>query len=133
MENKKLWLVKYADATIHIDDYNKGELDNVNNFQIEDLYNKTFESLQDIINIVNQYFGCEYEKKFFAYFDGNKYPELVTDILVDKDNQYVDKERILYKQWVKGEITLYNAYVSIGLTRIVESIPSEKDFEDEGI
>jgi hypothetical protein len=139
MKTKSKWHVQYAYAKITKDSYTEGEdLNSVAEFTLENLKNKKFDSLSEIIKIINDYFNSDYTEKEFACFFGNKCPELVTDILIDyniETNQIIFFKTIpeKYELWKQNKIILYNTYISIGLSQIYEKLPKYNDFKKENI
>ena len=93
---------------IYVDDYNEGELDHVNS------YNMTaFIKAPDVGSAIQQYIeNCLYYKFNHEYLDisGDDMSSYY-DVLVDEDsNEITENERELWKQ---GELKLYNNQIRI--------------------
>lgn len=120
--------IDYAEVEVNIDDYNEGELDYVNSWDV-DVKGNTYNSLKELIKGVarNSYVFSE-NPSDWVYIDGR----LDTDALVNNDNEEPDDDEL--EGWKKGEVTLYNAHVMVGVSVISEEHElTEEEAEEQGI
>jgi len=103
--------VAYAYADVCEDSYEKGELNSVNNYNLE-ISGKLYESYEEFVTALCDEFGCDKVKEYldsieyddFNGGEGNFY----TDMTVDEDNLYPSESD--FEEWKKGEKMLFNAH-----------------------
>lgn len=127
--NKKFQVV-YDEVRVYKDSYEQGEGEYVNGYDLS-LKNKIFNSIEDIIDIINKEFGIKYSPKEWSYMSGES--RMFTSILVDEDSSgYISKSDL--SLWKKGELILYSANVDITLKTIAGTYDTtDEEFEEAGI
>ena len=96
--------INHAEVDIHIDDYEKGELDYIQTFDLG--INGVYSTMEDVLTAIkNTYMGFTDEPRNYCYIDGR----IDTDGLVDVNNCEASESEI--EEWKKGELTLYNAHL----------------------
>lgn len=94
------------DVIIHEGDYNKGEGEQVNEFDFE------CKTLKECIN------ECQISnKKEFEYDEENN--NFFVDVLVNNDNIKASDSEI--EKWKNGELKLYNARYFVNVFDVIES------------
>lgn len=122
-------LVKWCSAEVYEDSYEEGELDYVNTWNMKEYVDKTYDSIEDLIDALSSW-GFSDEVKDYGFFDGNG-GEIVSDLLTNEDGYEADKHEI--EEWKNGEIKLYNARLSCGV-ELVETRPmTDRDAKEFGL
>lgn len=104
----KVFIANRGSADVYIDDYEQGEGDYVNGFNI-DLRGK-FTSLQQLITAVaNEYYCCTDDINDWEF--SVEQSALQTSAMVDNDNSLADERDI--EMWKNGELTLYVCHLFI--------------------
>ena len=116
-------LVGTGIADIAVDDYEQGEGDFVNSFDIK-LCNKTFTSIQQVISaITNSYYCCTDDIKDWVFLSDQS--ALSTNALVNENNDLADRSEI--EEWKRGELTLYNCNLFIP----IQVVSQPRDMTEE--
>jgi len=114
--NKKYYISAQHD--VYLDDYERGELENVNAFQIDHFSEeeKAFDAVRDYMEnvvCVDEYTYKEYEGD---NREGNDKFEIVANVLVDENNCPATKGDI--KEWKEGKRKLYTVHIYIELFKL---------------
>lgn len=104
--------VKYADVEVTIDDYERGELDYVNSYNLP-IDGEIYDTIEDLLAAINYEMSAfTTNKDYYCYIDGR----IDTDTLVNNDNEEPSEDEIA--RWKKGEETLYNAHLCCAITMV---------------
>jgi len=95
-----------VDVVVHIDSYEEGELENVNNFDFE------CKSLEELLMLC-----CVESKEEFEFDEVNN--NYFVDVLSDDDNYKATTKQI--ELWKRGEFTLYNTRYYVNPYDVLES------------
>lgn len=103
-------------ANVYEDDFEQGELDEVNFWTQTLNANSPKELLENISDYMSRdAFAEMYQDNINEYDFGSEY---WTDDLVDADNNYATPEQI--KQWKEGKLTLYATRYHIVVSEVTE-------------
>lgn len=118
--------IDYAEVTIHIDDYEHGELDYIQTFDLP--ITGTYDTMEDVLQAIKDtYMGFTDDINDYCYICGR----IDTDSLVDVNNCEATESEI--ELWKRGELTLYNAHLMCGMSVILgEHELSENEAEELG-
>lgn len=106
--------IDYADVEVYEDSYEDGEGEYVNSWSIDGLKGKTFSNVDELTAAINEasYDVFSANKSDYVYIDGR----IDSDAEVDVDNYVPSEEQ--YAEWKAGEIMLYVARLSVGVSMI---------------
>lgn len=123
----KTFRVKYAEVEVYEDNYENGEGEYVNGWNLS-IKGKTFKSLSEIVDAVsNEEYIFSDDKKNWIYMDGR----LLTDALVDVNNEEPDEADI--QMWRNGDLELFVARLDIAVEVYDEAHDlTEEEAEEEG-
>lgn len=97
----------YSDHTVHKYDYEFGERDFVNEYELKEFI-KAENQKEAIFKFINNVLCYSFD---VDELELNEYGNFSFDILVDAENYQASIEDV--EEWKKGECTLYNDYVSL--------------------
>lgn len=120
--------VLWCNAEVYEDNYDEGEGDYVNQWDMHDIKG-VYDSVEDLIKEFAKW-GFSTKLENYGFFDGNG-GEIVSDFLCDDEGMEADKRQI--EDWKNGFITLYNARLSCGV-ELIKSVPmTDKDAKELGL
>jgi len=128
-EDYKLLVNGSGWATVHVDDYEQGEGEFVNEWDFE--VHGTYDSVESLIAEVSALTGCvSTDTKDWGLLVDNG--TLTTNCLVDEDNLEADQRQI--EKWKRGEYTLYlcDVYVPVMIISDPRAV-TEEDADLMGI
>ena len=96
--------------SVYIDDFNKGELENVNNYDLS----QTIKA-NDLKEAIQKYFDTVLCYDFdFKYANIDEDQKCVFySVLVDNDNLQIKSDEAIYKKWKQSKATLYANQITI--------------------
>ena len=106
-------LVKWCFAEVFEDDYERGEHNYVNTWDMKD-YVGTYDSIEDLVDALSNW-GFSDKVKDYGFFEDND-GEILSDILTNDEGYKASKHEI--EQWENGEIKLYVSRLSCGVELI---------------
>lgn len=137
---KTVFTLKSCNVEVHEDNYEHGEGNFVNSWNLKEYNGLRFKSLQAIINLVASegIYNEDYTKPenwMLCGYDEDGIIRLDTDVLVNQDNYPADDNEI--ESWKKGEVKLYNAhyfvYVRCEYIKVVPKKDIVREAKDMGI
>jgi|LSQX01.2.fsa_nt_gb hypothetical protein len=114
MERDEKILVESVWVDVYEVDFERGELDHVNSFDIDIPNIYTYNSIDEMMDVLLVVFGYDLSEVGYEIFEG----KLVTSFIVDENNEKPADYKL--EEWENGERTLYTAHVRVRASRIVK-------------
>jgi hypothetical protein len=102
----------HSDHTIHKYDYECGELDFINEYQLKEFV-KAENAKDALFKFVNNVLCYSID---IDEIELNEYGNFSFDILIDAENEQASIENV--EEWKKGECILYNDYISLNIYQL---------------
>jgi hypothetical protein len=117
-ENAKI-RINYVDVSVYLDSYEDGELENVNNYDMNYIKGRIV-SPKELVKFLSEEIFTSEDASDYSIMDNN----IHTSQLEDEDGNEASKNEI--ELWKKGEIELYSANYVISVSVISELEVDEK-------
>lgn len=121
-------LVKWCTVDVHEDDYEEGEGDYVQSYDLD--LKGTYDSIQALIRDISRQSVFPDSIKDYVFFDANG-GEITSDVTVNNDNYEPSSKEV--KAWERGELTLYSARLSCGIELVITKPMTNEDAEEMGL
>ena len=122
-------LVKWCFAEVFENDYERGEDNYVNTWDMKEYVGKTYDSIEDLVDALSNW-GFSDKVKDYGFFEDNG-GEILSDILTNDEGYEASKHEI--EQWKNGEIKLYVPRLSCGVELITTRPMTNDDAEMLGL
>lgn len=119
--------VTYCYADVYEDDYEKGEGDFVNQWDMKDIVG-VYDSIEKLLKML-KYYGFSTSIKDYAFDSMNN--AIISDLLTDADGMEAYKTDI--EKWKNGEIMLYNARLCCGVEIVASRPMTDDDAKELGL
>lgn len=117
--------IDYASVEVYEDTYEDGEGQYVNSWDISEIVGDTYDDVDALITAINKASGVfSTDKSDYYYIDGR----IDTAAEVNVDNYEPTEDE--YALWKRGELMLYAAHLSVGVTMVPTGFEHEMTEEE---
>lgn len=119
--------VTYCNAEVYEDDYENGEGDYVNQWNMRDVVG-VYDSIEKLLKRLSGW-GFSTSIKDYGFDSYNNV--IISDLLTDADGMEAYKTDV--EKWKNGEIMLYNAHLNCGVEIVASRPMTDEDAEELGL